>query len=213
MEKVIIYQRGFVRDRIPLSIYEELLFNLNINDINSKTDNQRTLAGNLEIEKDATNLLPYNFYKYLVSLADNYYLSFPEDLTKIETKIDSRTVSTKNKKLNFKFLRAWLNYQKKYEFNPVHSHSGSLSYVVWLKIPYNLDEELSLPNNINSSDPLNSAFCFVGGKNHFPILVDKSMEGEIILFNSEMEHVVYPFYTSDHYRISFSGNIKTEWVD
>ena len=35
----------------------------------------------------------------------------------------------------------WVNYQKKYEFNPPHSHSGVASFVIFIHIPYDLSEE------------------------------------------------------------------------
>ena len=30
--------------------------------------------------------------------------------------------------------RTWVNFQKKYEFNPVHSHTGVFSFVIYIKI-------------------------------------------------------------------------------
>ena len=38
--------------------------------------------------------------------------------------------------------------------------------------------------------------------------VDKSFEGKMLMFNSIQSHMVYPFYTSDDYRITISGNLK-----
>jgi len=38
--------------------------------------------------------------------------------------------------------------------------------------------------------------------------VDKSFEGKIILFPSKQVHTVFPFYTSNDYRVTVSGNIK-----
>jgi hypothetical protein len=37
--------------------------------------------------------------------------------------------------------------------------------------------------------------------------VDKEWEGKIALFPAKLNHLVYPFYTSDEPRISISGNI------
>ena len=37
--------------------------------------------------------------------------------------------------------------------------------------------------------------------------VDKSWEGKVALFPANLNHCVYPFYTSDEYRISISGNL------
>jgi hypothetical protein len=39
------------------------------------------------------------------------------------------------------------------------------------------------------------------------IEVDKSWEGTMIMFPSSLHHMVHPFYTSDEYRISISGNL------
>lgn len=106
----------------------------------------------------------------------------------------------------------WINFQKKYEYNPLHNHTGDLSFVLWVQIPYDLEKELSLPNCKNSVAPSNSLFEFVftdflGKIVTTKIYVDKSWEGTLVLFPSSLNHIVYPFYTSDDYRISISGNL------
>ena len=40
--------------------------------------------------------------------------------------------------------------------------------------------------------------------------VDKSYEGKIIIFPANLTHGVLPFYTSDDYRITISGNVIFE---
>jgi hypothetical protein len=35
----------------------------------------------------------------------------------------------------------WANYQEKYEFNPIHDHDADISFVIWVKIPYNKEDE------------------------------------------------------------------------
>ena len=40
--------------------------------------------------------------------------------------------------------------------------------------------------------------------------VDKSFEGKMLMFVSKQHHMVYPFYTSDNYRITVSGNLRYE---
>ena len=37
--------------------------------------------------------------------------------------------------------------------------------------------------------------------------VDNKYEGKMALFPASLNHQVYPFYTSDEYRITISGNI------
>jgi hypothetical protein len=116
----------------------------------------------------------------------------------------------------------WINFQKKYEHNPVHNHDGDLSFVIWLKIPYNLEDEKNVGNVKNSKQftEETASFSFLystphtdyrwTGINKHPIPMTKEREGEIILFKSSLPHMVYPFYTSDEYRISISGNIIIE---
>jgi hypothetical protein len=106
----------------------------------------------------------------------------------------------------------WINFQKKYEHNPLHDHGGNLSFVMWVQIPYDLQEELELSNCKTSNAPTNSLFSFVytgvfGEIIDKEINVDKSYEGTIIMFNANLKHLVYPFHTSDDYRISISGNL------
>ena len=118
-----------------------------------------------------------------------------------------------HKDCSLKFSDSWVNLQKKHEFNPFHDHTGDYSYVLWIQIPYDLKKEFSLPNCVNANTQNNSVFSFsylnfLGKIVEKRLLVDKSWEGTIILFPSNLNHQVYPFYTSDDYRISISGNIK-----
>jgi hypothetical protein len=108
----------------------------------------------------------------------------------------------------------WINFQKKYEFNPPHSHSGVFSFVIWLKIPYDLQQELDYFGDVNQGSKT-SMFNFLytdglGKIKTYNVHVDKNFEGKICMFPSNMLHYVNPFYTSDDYRISLSGNIKLE---
>ena len=109
-------------------------------------------------------------------------------------------------------IDAWVNFQKKHEFNPLHNHSGLWSFVLWLDIPYNIDDELSLPWVKNSNSPSASIFSLVhtnplGELTTEDFFLDKKDNGRMLIFPSKMFHVVYPFYTSDDYRISISGNL------
>ena len=38
----------------------------------------------------------------------------------------------------------WANYQYKHEFNPVHDHGGAFSFVIWMKIPYDCEDQKKL---------------------------------------------------------------------
>jgi hypothetical protein len=108
---------------------------------------------------------------------------------------------------------AWVNFQKKTEFNPWHAHHGILSFVIWINVPYDYDDELKYTPGSRSNAPSAGTFVFsytssVGKIETLSIAVDKSIEGSLVLFPAKLLHTVYPFYTSDNYRISVSGNFK-----
>jgi len=112
---------------------------------------------------------------------------------------------------------SWINYQKKYEFNPLHDHSGFASYILFIQIPYDLNKEATVfpkANNSEADTNPNSKLVFVGHNvtkgniESVSIPVDKSFEGKLLMFDAHHYHMVYPFYTSDDYRITMSGNFK-----
>jgi hypothetical protein len=110
----------------------------------------------------------------------------------------------------------WVNLQKKYEFNPVHNHAGIFSWIIFLKVPYDLKEEDKIFTSASISSRT-SRLCFLvrdymGDIVEIPVDVDKSFEGQMLMFPAPLQHLVYPFYTSDESRITVSGNIKL-WVD
>jgi len=113
----------------------------------------------------------------------------------------------------FQIDSLWANYQRKHEFNPVHNHDGTMSFVIWVQIPYDLETEFAQSREHNDYPKTTSCFQFIvpntmGQLYNHTIAVDKSYEGKIMLFPSKMMHTVYPFYTSDDVRISVSGNVK-----
>ena len=125
--------------------------------------------------------------------------------------LKSLKVLTENRPLVLDTL--WVNYQKKYEFNPVHDHAGIFSFIIFVQIPYDLKKEDDyFPKVINK--------CFSTSRTEFLITdmlgnislktleVDKSFEGKIVIFPAQLKHQVYPFYTSDNYRITVSGNLR-----
>ena len=112
-----------------------------------------------------------------------------------------------------KISAMWVNFQKKYEFNPPHIHGGVYSFIIFVNIPYELEDELrQFKTKTNATSklyfttpcPLYWNRC---GIVRTDINVDKSFEGKIIIFPAHLQHGVFPFYTSDDYRITISGNV------
>ena len=105
----------------------------------------------------------------------------------------------------------WVNYQKQTEFNPRHDHTGIYSFVVWMKIPTNFEDQRKL-KIAESSSSMISNFVFdynnMLGHNTGSIYeMSPKMEGTMLFFPSQLNHAVYPFYNCDEERISISGNL------
>jgi len=106
----------------------------------------------------------------------------------------------------------WVNFQKKHEFNPLHDHSGMFSFVIWMKIPYDWENEKELPwvKGSNSERSVGNFALVDSSMSDYTFFMNKNMEGHCVLFPSNFFHMVYPFYTSDEERVSISGNIYFE---
>ena len=147
---------------------------------------------------------------------DNYF--FNEVLKPISLKYVSennivknfRRNNTSNSELYLKKL--WVNYQYKNEFNPLHTHGGVLSFVIWIKIPTEAEEQHNLPIAKNSNSPSASDFSFaytdiLGNIQRYPIQLSPQDNGLMMIFPADLNHQVYPFYNCDEKRVSISGNI------
>ena len=118
-------------------------------------------------------------------------------------KLTDKTVSSMN---------MWVNFQRKYEFNPLHKHSGQLSFVIWMKIPYNFEDEKNRDVVKDLTECKSGCFEFVycdmlGRSTSYVYRLSPDLEGTMLIFPAELTHQVYPFYTSDLERVSISGNI------
>jgi hypothetical protein len=203
---------GVVQTKIPFDLY--CFLEKSINEIN-KQDGQynHLLLGHLQ-EEYSLNHIKGDIAEYILAVADAWRNANPGYVETFEE-------AAKTKSYEMYLDSLWVNKQKKYEFNPPHNHAGVLSFVIWMKIPYNLtDEENYFPPtsaeiNGDRTKAATSKFCFyytntLGDIVPTPIPVDKNWEGTMMIFPSKLKHGVYPFYTSDDYRISISGNIRIQ---
>lgn len=167
------------------------------------------LAGNIKHEFKLSEETTLDLERYLYP----YVLNFGETYlnTEINCKMENPTL---------RLGVTWVNFQKKHEFNPIHNHDGVLSFALWIRIPYNIKNEIELASSKYSNSPVPGHFQFVyasaaGELTMYSIPADETNEGEFVLFPAKMLHCVYPFYTSDEYRISVSGNFywKDEYVE
>ncbi len=113
----------------------------------------------------------------------------------------------------FKLRSLWVNYQKQYEFNPLHGHTCLYTFVVFMKIPTHWKEQHALPISANSNAPIASDFSFVWSEKDGEVVLPTNFslspedEGRMLFFPGFLKHQVYPFYGTEEERITISGNI------
>ena len=200
---------GFLTCTIPDCVREELEETIKKVQNNSKEyeDVRHTLVGHLEQEYEIP-ITPN--IKYLVETLSVEYDKLFND-GNLSQEISSQYYCNDNEKIKFEYelKNLWVNFAKKSDFNPIHNHSSSFSFVIWVKIPYDLNEELS---RYSASYPLTSLFTFtyitsLGKISKKTLPIDKTWEWKMAFFPASLNHSVNPFYTSDEYRISISGNV------
>lgn len=192
---------GFIIADLPKNVFENL--KLAETELQSSDYNHR-LAGNIKKEYAFPQAKP---------IINDTILSLCELYEKKYDYMKTLNILNKNLPIELNDDDVWINYQKKHEFNPVHDHSGIYSFVIWLKVPYNIENELNHSPGNNSNKCVAGHFEFVYTNNLgliscIQLPADNTYEGKICFFPARISHCVYPFYTSDDYRISISGNVK-----
>ena len=114
-----------------------------------------------------------------------------------------------------KLRGSWVNFQRKYEFNPPHVHDGDYVCVIYLQCPYTRQQELSMHPNIPPDKNVYGCLCLqytdiVGRLQLKNINTDHSFENKMLLFPAALTHSVFPFCSSDEYRITVSGNLYVD---
>ena len=159
------------------------------------------LAGNLQHE-----FLLKESKKHTYNLVAPLFLQFDQQFNNY---ISKHPQLPENSPIELKNL--WVNFQKKHEFNPLHDHTGIMSFVIWLKIPYLMEDELKVAPGASANPNLAGHFAFhftdaLGDIRTYHIPADKTSENTILLFPARLKHSVFPFYSSDDFRITVSGN-------
>jgi len=187
--------------------------------LDNKNDASRNLAGNIENQWQSRNI-DYQRYKDFLKPHIIEYINHIIDLELVYSKLDSdkteilldpdeiivRTKCTEN---NFDYNMGfgdwkgpWLNIQIADEFNPLHSHGGVISGILFLQIPKEIEEERQEYKSKYSS--AHGLLTFVRD-NHSIFIKPKDMG--LLLFPSKFQHMVYPFKSSDVERITMSFNV------
>ena len=201
---------GYIDEKMPDDVFKIVLDEIDIA-AGQKVPHNTKLVGNIEEQylmgfKNQVNM--YKLETYLRGLAGIYEKKF-----NYMSCMGNQTMSLdQGMSFDLRLRNCWVNFMKKYEFNPIHNHSGLYSFVIFVKIPFELDKEFASPRTQNEKQRFPGCFSFYCGNGlgefvPHVIEADRTWEQVIMLFPSITQHCVYPFYTSDDYRITVSGNL------
>ena len=176
----------------------------------AKKNYNHELAGNINESLLLVDEDDY-FMKHVVGPIAQLYVNHEHSVTWVQNNHNFKSKSLMMSKF-------WVNFQNQHEFNPIHNHSGLVSFVVWMKIPTHYEEQHELPISKNSNAPSASDFQFtysdmLGNHQDYRIKMAPYQEGWILVFPAQLRHQVYPFYNCDEQRVSISGNISWNSMD
>jgi len=195
---------GYVFSDIDRDVLEKIKSEISELDFNSAVSYHENLVGNLSYEFVLTKCRDHveKFAIFLATVHEERYKSLKL--------VNDNMIPGK-----LKLSTLWVNFQKKYEFNPIHKHKGLYSFVIWIDIPFLKEEESIVGPGYRSPGNKSGSFEFIytnslGMIAGHQISADSTFNEKMILFPSRLNHTVYPFYSSDNYRISVSGNLYME---
>jgi len=114
-----------------------------------------------------------------------------------------------NLEVELGFDDLWVNYMKPGDFNPLHTHGGSFSFVLFLDVPKQLTKEQEEFEG-TSAKPGSLMFEYTQqAKPRWATtgIIVKPQTGDFFMFPALMQHWVCPF-KSKVTRISVSGNMR-----
>ena len=209
------YSPGYLRCTLPEQVKKEVQNTIKKIDKGEieVLDNRKNLAGHLE--KETTYPVTEKLNYLVKSLCVEYKRIFSGENRFLDQYHPDFIQGYAEKGYIFEYVirDLWINYGKKYDFNPIHNHTGAFSFVLWVKIPYKFEDEKKVyplaRGQAGTFEFIHPNANNAGGLGQSVI---DTVEWDLILFPSSLGHTVYPFYTSDEERISIAGNLYFEPV-
>tara|TARA_B100002019_G_C21152554_1_gene539008 strand:+ start:112 stop:816 length:705 start_codon:yes stop_codon:yes gene_type:complete len=109
-----------------------------------------------------------------------------------------------------KMNRWWVRVSGKGEYQPLHDHQSIWTFIIWMNIPFEYEDEQSGDAIELYPEAGNVTIHYldsIGRLQVYPFRLGKKDEGTMLLFPGDLNHTVYPHYTTDEYRISIAGDI------
>lgn len=174
------------------------------------------------LKEDRENL--YDHKEYLAGVAYSQLNLFCENLPRVQNRLpfellellkfnlESHMSNIFGTQIGWILESIWVNFMRPGDFQPLHFHTGDLSFVWYIDVPqsiYKLNHEYKRKDSPEGS-PYGEIHFHWPELDHSHHLVVKSLTpktGDLLIFDARHQHVVYPFRENVE-RISVSGNIR-----
>ena len=107
------------------------------------------------------------------------------------------------------FSRFWCRVSQDGDYQSIHDHQGIFTFVVWLKIPFEGEDERQVQAGFRP-EASDFVLCYpdtCGQYQKRNWVLGKGAEGRMLFFPSDINHIVYPHYTTTEYRVALAGDI------
>ena len=107
------------------------------------------------------------------------------------------------------FSRFWCRVSQDGDYQSIHDHQGIFTFVVWLKIPFEGEDERQVQAGFRP-EASDFVLCYpdtCGQYQKRNWVLGKGAEGKMLFFPSDINHIVYPHYTTTEYRVALAGDI------
>jgi len=187
-----------LKTKLPDYIIKELL----IQGKKTKQSYNRSLAGHLDNQFLYSVQAQNWFYKEITPILQAYR----------EGHCKYHGVESLNVELSFDDL--WINYMKAGDFNPMHTHGGDYSFVIFLQVPDKLKQEM---RDFKGTSAKPGMLMFEYTQQAKPRWATTGTAiapetGDMYIFPALLQHWVAPFKSKVE-RISVSGNIRIQNKD
>ena len=189
---------------LPVNIFNKFKYLVYAAKDAAKEDANDTLAGNIQEEYNLYAERDPEIRDYILQISKNsLFQNYHNHLARLFAK----------RECSSHLAKTWVNFQKKHEFNPPHTHDGVFSFVIFIKIPYDCEKYKKKFTKMKPRDVKAGMLSFQyidswsGSIETVDISLNPTYEGGIYFFKAKHLHQVYPFYDTNEYRITVSGNL------
>jgi hypothetical protein len=168
------------------------------------------LAGNLKYGRSyhykEDYLLKVELYlkTYVERFFNGIYAQWGQENKMVEKLLSMQHDRRQLRQGNVRLDTLWVNFSQKHDFNPPHTHTGILSFVIFCQVPKEIFE-VQADSNAQRAGEIHFSYGEPISKlqgNEYPV---KPYENLMFIFPAELRHFV-PAYWVDAERISVSGN-------